>query len=659
MKFRSTKIKMVKSIFSVVLSLLLVCLSADQIWSLCPKSDLISPCTCLGDAISCSGTTPIDIEAIFHKLGLSLTKEEKRFHSFNLNNTSVSHLKENTFKDIVFDEIHIHDCNNLTVINENAFVQTSLVTKKVSIFLNPKLTSPGNSIFRLLSKFVLAENILLSYGNITEIPDEAFKPVVGYQDNLHFVTIYGQSISKLGHRAFSSLRNIRSIEIGNTSIHTIPDGAFEFEESTNTTLYVQLKYNRLIDGSSFTNGSLSNIKRPVNIGFGFKDNNITYLDEKIFRLFLDSNQANHLDMQYQPLDCQDCRNVWLRNSTYHKRISQLKCSNGKLVDEAGNFEKCKDSDHHGNVEQSCNFNKNVDLIECKGNEKIDLKAYFRNLSDSLPDTKKHIYSFTLSNTAITTLDKNTFGDITFADIHIYACTNLTHIDENAFGANNLVTKEFYFEHNTKYTNISLFKILSKFVKAERIEIRNSGIQKIPSNAFEPIIGPPRLFQDRLDMLNFWESYALTELEPFAFQHLTNLRFLMFNGARLTKIPDNAFAFEKPSNYTLTIDVSYNQGLDTNAFTEKSLLNIKRPTEIRLGRFGGSVRKQFTFLNEKAFLPFLKENPKNRVDLEMEAFDCNDCRNYWIKKHDLLGQLSRTQCSNGKPLNDLSNFNCSW
>ena len=77
-------------------------------------------------------------------------------------------MKENTFSDITFDVININGYSKLKTVNINAFNTTDQVTTLIIFEGNPILTSPDNSIFEILSKFIRASVIaLVDNNNIT------------------------------------------------------------------------------------------------------------------------------------------------------------------------------------------------------------------------------------------------------------------------------------------------------------------------------------------------------------------------------------------------------------------------------------------------------------------------------------------------------------
>lgn len=112
-----------------------------------------------------------------------------------------------------------------------------------------------------------------------------------------------------------------------------------------------------------------------------------------------------------------------------------------------------------------------------------------------------------------------------------------------------------------------------------------------------------------------------------------------------------------SNKRLEIDLDFMNILNGSGFKDSSLSYIRRPTILSIvGNLG------LTYLNESVFKPFLESNPENRIHIKNSlsfvenSIDCNDCKNYWIKKDPkFLGKIDLTHCSNGKEFMNSSNF----
>ena len=130
-----------------MVTLLSSLLVIDITSSVCPDSNLLKPCGCKDDNIYYLNIAEeIDLVKLFQTLGKNLTKTGKHFKSFTLINQFITELKENTFSDITFDRIQIELCSKFMTIHRNAFNTTDLVTNKIEILSNLKLTSPDNSI---------------------------------------------------------------------------------------------------------------------------------------------------------------------------------------------------------------------------------------------------------------------------------------------------------------------------------------------------------------------------------------------------------------------------------------------------------------------------------------------------------------------------------
>ena len=582
---------------------------------------------------------------IFEKLENNLTKSEKHFKFFRLNNTFIKELKDNTFRDITFDEIFIINCTKLNKIHNNAFSETDLVTKILSIFSNPKLSSTDNSIFEVISKFLSLEYIRLEDNNITEITSNAFQRVEGYQDKLTYMRIGGKSIEKIGSRPFSLLRKLEYLDIYNTSIDYIPEYAFEFEEESNQRMTLRLIDNEFLFSFSFHEYSLTHFKRPINIILGSVENNFEYLDENVFESFLNSNPQNQIEMSNEKLDCNNCVNLWLRKKQNRlERFIHLECSNKMNINDPDNFAECGPAFQ---VLKPCKFVKNEQAIYCGGNTDIDLKSIFHNFSKQLSNNEKHFKTFYLNNTYIKALEENTFSEITFDEIDIKGCDNLMNIDRYAFSTTDFITKGFWLFSNSKLSmDKTIFDILSSFVNIESIYLSDIGFTEIPSKAFRPLIG----YQNNLKNLTFFQE--ITKIGSHAFFDLKNLSKLSILTRDLISIPDYAFEFEEFSDQLFLIQFVYNSNF--SAFNEKTLLNIRRPTQLELYNTNNAY-----YLEEKVFLPFLLDNEKNTIKLtEVEVFDCNDCRNYWIKNISYVNKRVTANCSNKKLFNDSDNFkNC--
>ena len=633
---------MIKLVLFVVINLVTVgCESSG-----CPAPDLIKPCVCEDNGIICGGHSDIDLVNIFQSLRIKLTKSEKHFKRFHLNNTFITELEGNTFKDITFDEITIENCNNLSKIHKNTFFETDLFTKILWIASNPALSSSDNSIFEVISKFVNLEKLYLIDNNITEIPSNAFQSIEGYQDNLKTIVFGGKSIRKIESRPFYLLHGLNFLKINNTSIDYIPENAFEFEEESSLQINLAFINNSLLNSSGFHQDSLVHFKRPVYLDLGWIGNHFEYLEEKVFKNFLNSNPHNVIDMIFVKFDCNNCKNFWLKQQpNLLENFKNLSCSNLKNFNDSENFAECGPYQSL----KPCKFVKNEQAIYCGGNSDINLKEIFHKFSKGLSKTKKHFKKFYLNNNYIKVMKEYSLNDITFDEIWIKDCYNLTNIERYAFTATELVTKTLFIWNNQKLVmDNTTFDILSSFVNIESMYVNGVITKEIPSEAFRPIIG----YQESLKYLTL--GYGFTTIGKNAFSNLKNLESLSLFEARFNSMPDYAFEFEEYSDQNFQLRFVWGLNI-TSAFNEKTLLNIRRPTTLKLEQLD-SVR----YLTETVFLPFLLEDGRNKIELidPKSGFDCNDCRNYWIEKNQNISNRVILTCSNQKQLNDPDNFkNC--
>ena len=306
-------------------------------FSECPAPELIKPCRCTEYNLFYCGNDPdLDLVNIFKTLEKNLTTSEKNFQFFTLHNRFITELEENTFKDITFDRIRIEYCDNLTKVHNNAFAGTDLVTRSVIFCENHAFSDI--SIFGVFSKFVNLEKLNLGHNNITEIPSNAFK---GHEGQLKRLSLMGNSYEKIGSRPFYKLRSLWSLSISNTLIDYIPEYAFEFEEESNKGLALWFALNKLLNSSSFHQDSLIHFKRPTFIKTTYWGNHFEYLEESVFKKFLNTNPVNRIYLTSVNFDCNNCKNIWLTNQpNLMKRIVDLKCSNKKQINDPDNFKNC-------------------------------------------------------------------------------------------------------------------------------------------------------------------------------------------------------------------------------------------------------------------------------------------------------------------------------
>jgi hypothetical protein len=280
----------------------------------CPKPELLKPCTCDKDVISCGGDETLHLKTIFQRLDFELEDGKKHFNKFYLNNTAISELPENTFGDITFDIIEIN-AKNLSLISTFAFTAVNFRLKEFYCHSTPLRNNPPNyDIFTSLSLMVGIECIWISVTQIHEIPKNAFRPLLGQQKNVTILGFFGNNINH------------------------IPNNTFNYLRKSDKHLSINLNENPL-NSSSFEVGAFNNLNRPTSIWL--PGNQIKYLEQTIFEPFFNDNDKNII--QIDNLDCEDCRSYWLfKNGKYSHQLAEIKCSNNKIFSDNDNFKKCSE-----------------------------------------------------------------------------------------------------------------------------------------------------------------------------------------------------------------------------------------------------------------------------------------------------------------------------
>ncbi len=68
---------------------------------------------------------------MFEKIDSVFAHNESHFNKFFFNNTAITKLEENTFREITFDEIEIYNATKLNLINTYAFTSNNEIIKRL------------------------------------------------------------------------------------------------------------------------------------------------------------------------------------------------------------------------------------------------------------------------------------------------------------------------------------------------------------------------------------------------------------------------------------------------------------------------------------------------------------------------------------------------
>jgi Leucine-rich repeat (LRR) protein len=301
--------------------------------------------------IKCGGNENIDLKHIFNELSINLEERQKSFSTFYLNNTAISELPENVFEDITFGQIAISDAYSLLRIHMHAFTATNNYLTNFWISNTPlKNSLPYYDLFTSISLMPHLTGLSIINTSITEIPDNAFRPLSGIQYNLFNVYIENNKLKRIGNNAFQYWPSLYHMSLSNNTLNYISENVFNFRKLSHVPILSPLRlswYNNNFNSSSFEIGAFTKFNKPTLMLFiGPNDkNNITYLEKHVFEPFLrDSRfgiQSNRIEM-LSTLDCNDCRNYWLlQNEDYKYKIMTLMCSNHKMLNDSSHFKLCK------------------------------------------------------------------------------------------------------------------------------------------------------------------------------------------------------------------------------------------------------------------------------------------------------------------------------
>jgi hypothetical protein len=284
-------------------------------------------------------------------MSINLDEGNKSFTSFYLNNTAISELPENVFGNITFDEIIIENAYNLSRIHSHAFRATNnylTIFRVYSTRLDNQMLY--YDFFTAISLMPRLSLLTIANTSVTEITDNAFRPLSGIQYNLTTVSINDHKLKKLGNNAFEYWPSLKDLNLANNTLNHVSENAFNFQKRDNVPVVdglrlILIKNN--FNSSSFEIGAFNGLNKPTHLFFSLDSNdktNITYLDRHVFEPFISDNRSGILSNRIETLetlDCDDCRNYWLvGNENYKIKAQILKCSNHKTLTDSSNFKQC-------------------------------------------------------------------------------------------------------------------------------------------------------------------------------------------------------------------------------------------------------------------------------------------------------------------------------
>jgi hypothetical protein len=169
----------------------------------------------------------------------------------------------------------------------------------------------------------LTDELEFQFNDITEIPENAFKPNNGSNTSLFDINLSHNQISKIGLNAFYGLDNLGDIQLQYNNLTTI-DNCLNFPPN-------KYRRNIMLGNNQLTANSfnVSYLKSEENMFMSIfvENNKFTTFPENIFSKYF-ANGKNEISLDGNKFEC-DCSMKWiLDNSTkLSKLIHDLYCAN--------------------------------------------------------------------------------------------------------------------------------------------------------------------------------------------------------------------------------------------------------------------------------------------------------------------------------------------
>jgi hypothetical protein len=238
--------------------------------------NLIEEPQCIIDgqrSVICRTNENFDIRQEFELISSTHPSDEKLFDQLIIYYLPVQQLPENTFFDLQFTQISIHETFNLTNIHTNAFNSTSDATENLYLIGTKSLVNnpPDYDLYAAISSLTNLKTVTINLNEnmIHEIPENAFRNINGPQSNLEVIAFKGNfSISRINNNAFSAIPNLhRWILFSYIPIQSISASAFDFSQSSQDKLEIHLNGCGLNE-TSFDDNVFSGSQRPLFVNLG-------------------------------------------------------------------------------------------------------------------------------------------------------------------------------------------------------------------------------------------------------------------------------------------------------------------------------------------------------------------------------------------------------
>ncbi len=242
------------------------------------------------------------------KISAKLTQLTKStpIRKIHIKNTLATEIEANTFVNTSLDELFITYNSKLTSIDPKAFVQKEGFENFNNLIITNNNKLIGPNLFELSNNLKPHIQLVLSGNAIKEVPEHALKPT-NANHALQYILLDNNHIERIGGGAFSTLNQIKVINISHNKIDTIGGNAFYMIDH-NSDVVLDLSNNK-ITSESFNPSSFI---VPWPHGFkplDFSNNNITTLPQSTWGPLSTDKKHNNVYLGGNNIIC-DCNIKW-------------------------------------------------------------------------------------------------------------------------------------------------------------------------------------------------------------------------------------------------------------------------------------------------------------------------------------------------------------
>lgn len=286
--------------------------------------------------------------------------------------------------------------------------------------------------------------------------------------------------------------------------------------------------------------------------------------------------------------------------------------------------------------EPCTCDDNGDL-ECYGSKMTDqvFADVFTRLSLS---NQKHLHALKLYKTAISKINAQIFGEITFACLDINGNQNLSLNGihrTSIYKSKDMLTSFKYTGLTDAYmvqkeeNDGAIFENVDGFMQLTSFYVTASRIPHIPRSSF-----------GRCELPSLKTVYLaknnIESVGDYAFYRLPNLTYLNLRDNEISRLTNFTFSFEKTNEDLLVLDLQGNI-LTSDAIASGAFVQLNRPITLNL------YYNLITFLDEATFKPVLM-HPKSSIIISNNPIIC-DCRMKWLldDAHDYMDRVHGLMC----------------